>query len=181
MLSCEKILDVPPEDVLEEKNAFLDDFSARSSVLGIYSLLQDVTEQLVILGELQGDLITVTDNADQDLIQVNEHNVDVNNRYAVPTNFFKIIVNCNEVIHKIHRVQETDIKITQRDLNSYLAEVILIRAWCYFKMVQIYGEIPYFEEPLSDYETSLTLSDKLNTLQTEDYVLDTILSQIVSR
>jgi hypothetical protein len=180
VISCERILDVPPEDVLEEKNAFLDDFSARSSVLGIYSLLQDVAEQLVILGELQGDLITVTDNADQDLIQVNEHNVDINNRYADPSNFFKIIVNCNEVIHKIHRVMETDIKITQRDLNSYLAEVILLRAWCYFKMVQIYGEIPYFEEPLSDYETSLTLTDKLHTLQTEDYVLDTILGQIVA-
>ena len=36
-------------------------------------LLQDVAQQLVILGELQGDLLTVTENADNDLRQLNEH------------------------------------------------------------------------------------------------------------
>jgi hypothetical protein len=180
LYSCETILDVPPEDVLEEHEAFTDEFSARSSVLGVYALLQDVAEQLIILGELQGDLLTVTENAGEDLIQVNEHNVDVNNVYADPTNFFKIIVNCNEVIHKLHRVMESDLTFSQRDLNSHLAELILIRAWCYFKMIQIYGQVPYFEEPISDYQESFRLNEKLNTLQTEDFVLDTILKQIIA-
>jgi len=180
MFSCEEIFNLPADDVLEEDEAWVDDFSARSSVLGVYALLQNIAEQLIILGELQGDMLTVTENADQDLIQVNEHNVDVNNRYADPTNFFKIIVNCNEVIHKIHRVRERDKTISDQDLNSYLAEMILVRAWCYFKMVQIYGHVPYFEEPLSDYDATLKFTEKLNTLQTEEFVLDTILTQIIA-
>ena len=127
--SCEKIFEIPAEDVLEEDEVYTDNFSARSAVLGVYALLQDVGEQLVVLGELQGDLLTVTENADQDLIQVNEHNVDVNNRYADPTNFFKIIVNCNEVLHHIDTIQSRDKTITYLELNTYKAEMILIRAW----------------------------------------------------
>jgi len=178
--SCEKIFEIPAEDVLEEDEVYTDNFSARSAVLGVYALLQDVGEQLVVLGELQGDLLTVTENADQDLIQVNEHNVDVNNRYADPTNFFKIIVNCNEVLHHIDTIQSRDKTITYLELNTYKAEMILIRAWTYFKLVQIYGEVPYFEEPLSDYDASLELADKLDSLQTEDFILDTLLTQITA-
>jgi starch-binding outer membrane protein, SusD/RagB family len=177
---CDDLLDVSSHDFVNEKDAFIDGFSARSSVLGVYALLQNVAEQYVILGELQGELVTVTQNADQDLIQVNEHNMDINNRYADPTNFFKVIVNCNEVMSKIHRVMELDNSVTNQEMNGYMAELILIRAWCYFAMVKIYGSIPYFEEPVSDYHESLIDHPNLNTLQSEDYVLDTLLKQLVA-
>ena len=149
--SCNDLLDVSSHDFVEEKDAFIDNFSARAAVLGVYALLQDVAEQYVILGELQGDLVTVTKNADQDLIQVNEHNMDVNNRYADPDGFFKVIVNCNNVISKIHRAQEMDKSLTNQEMNGYLSEMILVRAWCYFTLVKIYGSVPYFEEPLEEY------------------------------
>ena len=70
--------------------------------------------------------------------------------------------------------------ISELELSTYLAELKLIRAWVYFKMVQIYGKVPYFEEPLSNYNQSLALKEKLDSLQTEDYILDTILSQIIA-
>ncbi len=177
--ACDDLLDVGSNDFVEEKDAFIDDFSARSAVLGVYALLQNITEQYVILGELQGDLITVTQNADQDLIQVNEHSVDMNNRYADPSGFFQVIANCNEVLHEIHRAQESDKSITDQEMNGYLAELILIRAWCFFTMVKIYGSVPYFEEPVSDYYESHD-KDNLQTIQDEDYVLDTLLKQLVA-
>jgi hypothetical protein len=180
MFACDDILNVSSHDFVEEKDAFIDDFSARSSVLGVYALLQKVAEQYVILGELQGELITVTQNADQDLIQVNEHNVDINNRYADPTNFFKVIVNCNEVMSKIHRVMELDNSVTKQEMAGYLAELILIRSWCYFAMVKIYGSVPYFEEPVDNYYESLKDRPDLSTLQTDDYVMDTLLKQLVA-
>jgi tetratricopeptide (TPR) repeat protein len=177
--SCEKMLDLPNDSLLPEDKAFVDEFSARSSVIGVYALLQDVAQQLVIIGELQGDLLTVTENADNDLRQLNEHSVDEYNVYADPSGFFKVIVNCNEVLHKIQRAKETDENISDLEFNTYLAELKLIRAWVYFKMVQIYGSVPYFEEPLSNYEQSREFEDRLMTLQTEDYVLDTLIKQIV--
>ncbi|MCK4855884.1 MAG: RagB/SusD family nutrient uptake outer membrane protein, partial [Bacteroidales bacterium] len=177
--SCEKMLQMPNDSLLPEDKAFVDEFSARSSVMRVYGLLQDVAQQLIILGELQGDLLTVTENADNDLRQLNEHRADATNIYTDPSGFFKVIVNCNEVLHKIHRARENDENISELELATYTAELKLIRAWVYFKLVQIYGQVPYFEEPLSDYNQSLSLTSKLESLQTEDFILDTILAQIV--
>ena len=177
--SCEKMLELPNDSLLPEDKAYVDEFSARSSVMGVYALLQDVAQQLIILGELQGDLLTVTENADNDLRQLNEHRADATNIYVDPRGFFKVIVNCNEVLHKIARARENDENISALELATYMAELKLIRAWVYFKMVQLYGQVPYFEEPLSDYNESLGLASKLDSLQTEDYILDTLLAQIV--
>ena len=178
MASCEKMLEMPNDSLLPEDKAYVDEFSARSSVMGVYALLQDVAEQTVLLGELQGDLLTVTENAGNDLRQINEHNANSANIYADPGNFFKVIVNCNEILAKIHQARENDKNISDLEYATYTAELKLIRAWVYFKMVQIYGKVPYFEEPLSDYNGSLALSDKLDSLRTEDFILDTLLSQI---
>jgi hypothetical protein len=178
LLSCEMIFDPSSKDFLEEEQAFTDNFSARSAVLGTYALMQNVAEQVVILGELQGDLLTVTENAGEDLIQINEHQVDGNNPYADPTNFFRIINNCNEVMSKISHVKETDNSVSQQELNGYLAELTIIRAWTYFTMIKIYGKVPYFEESLNELNTDSTFNDKLYTLQTEDFVIDTLISQL---
>jgi len=180
VLSCEKMLDMPNNSLLPEDKAYLDEFSARSAVMGVYSSLQDVAQQLVILGELQGDLLTVTENADNDLRQINEHNAGGDNIYADPTGFFRVIVNCNEVLHKLYRAKENDQNISDLEYANYIAELTTIRAWVYFKMVQIYGKAPYFEEPLSDYNQSLSLQSKLDSIQTEDYILDTLLSQLIA-
>jgi hypothetical protein len=180
MLSCEKMLDLPGNSLLPEDKAYVDEFSARSAVMGVYTSLQDVAQQLVILGELQGDLLTVTGNADNDLRQINEHNAGTGNIYADPTGFFRVIVDCNEVIHKLHRAKEKDPNISDLEYANYIAELITIRSWVYFKMVQIYGKTPYFEEPLSDYDQSLALQSKLDSLQTEDWILDTLLSQLTA-
>jgi tetratricopeptide (TPR) repeat protein len=178
LFSCEKLLELPNDTLLPEDKAYVDEFSARSAVMGVYASLQDVAQQLVILGELQGDLLTVTENADNDLRQVNEHTTNTSNPYTDPTGFFRVIINCNEVLDKIHRAKEMDANISDLEYASFIAELKLVRAWVYFKMVQIYGSVPYFEEPLSDYEQGRALEAKLDSLQSEDYILDTILVQL---
>ena len=175
---CEKMLYLPNDSLLAEEDAYVDEFSARSAVMGVYALLQDVSQQLIILGELQGDLVTVTGNADNDLRQLNEHIADELNRYADPSGFFRIIVNCNEVLHKIGMAREHDENLSDLEYNTYIAELKLIRAWVYFKMVQIYGKAPYFEEPLSDYQKGRQMEEKLDSLNSGQYILDTILTQI---
>ncbi len=180
IFSCKKMLELPNDSLLPEDKAFVDEFSARSAVMGVYASLQDVAEQLVILGELQGDLLTVTENAGNDLRQLNDHTAGASNEYADPSGFFRIIMNCNEVIDKIHRAKDNDKNISNLEYANFLGELKLIRAWVYFKMVQIYGNVPYFEEPLSDYNRGTAMQEKLNTLQTEDYILDTLLLQLAS-
>ena len=40
--SCEKMMELPNDTLLPEDKAYIDEFSARSSVMGVYALLQNV-------------------------------------------------------------------------------------------------------------------------------------------
>ena len=68
MPSCKDFLD-PDQDLNITKDKLFDDwYEYRAVAMGLYGLQQKLVEQLVVLGELRGDLLTVTPNADADLV-----------------------------------------------------------------------------------------------------------------
>ena len=58
--SCEKFFNPEQELVIMKDNFHKDWNEYRSAELGLYSFQQKLVEQLVILGELRGDLLEVT-------------------------------------------------------------------------------------------------------------------------
>ncbi len=52
----------------------------------------------MVLGELRADLLTITPNAEADLVEINNFNISKNNKYASPTNFFKLISASNNLL-----------------------------------------------------------------------------------
>src|SRR5690554_1047146 len=89
--SCKDFLNPEQEINITEDKLFDDWYEYRSIEMGLYGLQQDLVEQLVILGELRGDLLTITENADADMIEIYNFNISKENKYASPTNFFKLI------------------------------------------------------------------------------------------
>ena len=85
--SCEKFFDSEQPLIVDESNYFADWNEYRAAELGLYALQQELVTQLVVLGELRGDLVTVTENADRDLLEVNLHQVYPDNKYGSPLNF----------------------------------------------------------------------------------------------
>src|SRR5512147_1930701 len=68
--SCKDFLNPDqPVDVTGDE-LFDDWYEYRSVAMGFYALQQKLVEQLVVLGELRGDLLTVTPNADADLMEI---------------------------------------------------------------------------------------------------------------
>ncbi len=118
--------------------------------MGMYALQQKLVEQLVVLGELRGDLLTITDNATADLRDVYNFNVSRDNKYASPTNFFKLISACNNFIRVLER-EHPEVLDKQKPVSNYdklYGEALCMRAWAYFNAVRIYGEVPYIPESL---------------------------------
>jgi hypothetical protein len=72
---CEKFYEPDLGVGIKEDDYFNDESEFRAAVMGLYSLQQDLVEQLVILGELRGDLTVITDNADNDLREIYYFNV----------------------------------------------------------------------------------------------------------
>jgi starch-binding outer membrane protein, SusD/RagB family len=148
--SCEDFFHPELDLEIREDDAYGDWYEYRSIAMGMYALSQKLAEQIVILGDLRGDLLTTTPNASADLIEIQNFNISRSNKYASPTNFFKLINATNNIIRVLQRehpdVLDMDSPVTNYD--RLYGEALCMRAWAYFKAVQIYGKVPYIHESL---------------------------------
>lgn len=148
--SCKDFLN-PEQDYVTKDQLFEDWYEYRSVAIGLYDLQQKLVEQLVVLGELRGDLLTVTPNADADLVEIYNFQVSKSNKYADPTNFYKLISACNSFIgvlkEKHPEVLDQTIAVTNYD--KLYGEALCMRAWAYFNAVRIYGKVPIIYESLT--------------------------------
>lgn len=143
--SCEDFFDPDLGIVLDEKDIFKEFNDYRTAGLGLYGIQQELAEQIYILGEVRGDLLEITKYADRDLSEVNSFNISPENKYASPENFYKLIVNCNNLINKIvlKKPSVLDPGALIDNYDKLYGEVQCMRAWAYFNAARIYGEVPY--------------------------------------
>ncbi|SIT21188.1 Starch-binding associating with outer membrane [Filimonas lacunae] len=142
LFSCKKTFEVLPETTLDESQMYRNIYDADAAIIGIYGKLETLAEQYVVLNELRGDLITVTENADTSLQQLNEHAVVAGNKYADPRSFYQVIFNCNDVLKNLGVMLE-DKKITQADYNARYSDIGALRSWLYLQLGIHFGEVPY--------------------------------------
>lgn len=168
--SCKDFLN-PDQEINITKDKLYDDwYEYRSIVMGLYGIQADLVEQLVILGELRGDLMKITENADADMVEVYNFNVSKENKYASPTNFFKLITAANSFITvlKTEHPEVLDSKIAVSNYDKMYGEALCMRAWAYFNAVRIYGKVPFLPE-------SLTSIDEVNNfLNTSGTYIDSV-------
>jgi hypothetical protein len=188
--SCEKFLN-PDQDLLITEDRLYDDwYEYRSIEMGLYGLQQQLVEQLFILGELRGDLLDITDNAESDMVEIYNFNVSKNNKYASPTNFFKLISACNSFIRVLKTEHPEVLDLSTTEVNNYdriYAEALCMRAWAYFNAVRIYRIVPYIPESLTTIQevddfiaAGDTYIDSVHIVFGKDgYVNDTTYSQAI--
>jgi starch-binding outer membrane protein, SusD/RagB family len=150
LTSCEDFFEPKQELNIVEDNLFGDWYEYRAISMGMYGLAQQLAEQIIILGELRGDLLDVTHNANPELVEIYNFNVSKTNRYASPTNFFKLIATTNNLIRVLQREQPSvlDMSAPVTNYDRLYGEALCMRAWAYFNAVQIYGKVPYIHESL---------------------------------
>lgn len=151
---CEEFFNPTQDLVIREDDYFNDWYDYRAAEMGLYALQQDLAEQLLILGELRGDLVQVTENASRDLIEVNNFEITEINKYASPRGFYKLIAACNN-LQRILEIYHPNVKDPEAQITNYdklYGEVVLMRSWAYFNAVRIYREIPYVPPTLTTIE-----------------------------
>jgi hypothetical protein len=148
--SCKEFYDPNQELNITEGQLFDDWYEYRATEMGLYGLQQELAEQLVILGELRADLLTITPNADADLVEIYNFNISRDNKYASPINFFKLISACNNFIRILEEKHPEilDPKSPVTNFDRLFGEALCMRAWAYFNAVRIYGKVPYIHESL---------------------------------
>ena len=183
-VSCESFFDPPQEMVLDYNDAFSDWNEYRAAEFGMYKLQQDMVDQLVILGELRGDLLEVTPNANPELLEVYNFNINPNNKYGSPVPFYRLIGACNGLANQLEDAHP-EVLLPDAEISNYTrlyGEVICMRAWAYFNAVRIFQEVPYIWPDLTSAEsikeyvnTGLTVIDTMKVIYGPDgYNNDTI-------
>lgn len=147
MASCADFFDQSSEHVVFADDDHLNQATdSLFSLVGILNKLQTIGDRTVLLGEVRGDLVDITTNANSDLRDIALFNIGDDNRYNNPADYYAIINNCNYFIAKV----DTALKNNRNEyifMKEYTA-VKAIRAWTYLQLVLNYGSIPFVTEPI---------------------------------
>ena len=146
--SCEDMLRTDSKVVMyENDNTLAGATDTVYSVMGIIKKMQVIADRTVLLGEVRGDLLEVTDHANTDLVEIaNFSEISENNRYNSIVDYYAIINNCNYFLaHADTTLTINQYKVFEREY----AAVLGFRAWTYLQLAQVYGKVPFVTEPIT--------------------------------
>jgi starch-binding outer membrane protein, SusD/RagB family len=144
--SCKEVLEVQPDNVLEANKFYQNKFDADAAVIGIYGEFMNLADRYVILNELRADLLDVTANADDNLVQLSRHSVRPGNPYADPKPFYKVILLCNDAL-KNFDIMLAENKMDQLEYSQRYSDIAALRTFLYMQLMLHYGQVPYITEP----------------------------------
>ena len=141
--SCSDML-TPDLERYVEKNAG----DSIYSYLGILKSMQKIVERDVILGEARGDLVAATTYTSDSVSHIFnfDDQRDGDNAFLQCADYYNIINQCN---FYLHYVDTADVKDEVKYMQKEWAQVQAMRAWTYLQLVQNYGSVPFFTEPVS--------------------------------
>lgn len=152
MLSCKKFVDYNPH---EDYQITADDFfksadDYQKAVIATYSPLQWLWADVVIGDVASDNSVSGGENATDQLgfQQIDDYQIVANNSYL--TEAWK---SCYEGINRANYLQENKTKLDFAGKDALYGEVYFLRAYYYFELVRMFGDVPLFTEK------RLTVSD----------------------
>lgn len=143
--SCQDMLETDSKFVIYDDHLTTPADTA-NSLVGIIYKLQAIAERTHLLGEVRGDLVTVKNTADQDLLQMASFTIDDDNVYNNPRDYYAVINNCNYYLAHadLNAVNTSAERIFWREY----VQVKAIRAWTYLQLALNYGSVQFYTEPI---------------------------------
>ncbi|MEI6949729.1 RagB/SusD family nutrient uptake outer membrane protein [Paraflavisolibacter sp. H34] len=145
--SCKKQFQLEPETELNTTQVYRNVYDADAAVIGVYGKLLGIARQYVILNELRGDLMQVTQNADAALRDISTHKVKPGNPYADPRPFYALINDCNDVLKNFGKMRVEN-KMKQEEYDMRYSDIGAIRSWLYLQLAIHFGKVPFVTDPL---------------------------------
>ena len=120
------------------------------SYWGILRSLQNVAERYVVLGECRGDLVDGTAYISDSIKAILDFDMnkaqDGSCRYLQASDYYHVVNSCNAYLAQADTALMTG--TGQPYMMKEYAQVEAIRAWVYLQLIQVYGEVPFYTEPL---------------------------------
>ncbi|HET9571823.1 MAG TPA: hypothetical protein VFP20_10490 [Bacteroidales bacterium] len=152
LTSCTDFFETQSGSVLKtDGQTYKNELEARSGMFGLLQGLQTIGDNYLIMGELRGDLMTVTSNSSQELRDINDFQINKENSYLKEREYYALLNNCNYYISKLDTTYTSLVNgQAQKVLYPYLAQAKAIRAWTYLQLCLDYGSVKYATKPVLD-------------------------------
>ncbi len=143
---CDSLLKVDSERFMYPENHRIDSPNdSIYSMVGIFTKLEKLADRYVLLGELRGDLMAITENAGLELREINDLDISADNPYNAIEDYYSVINHCNFLINNIDTAL---VSSGEKSLLKEYAAAKAIRAWTYMQIALNYGTAKYYTEPL---------------------------------
>ena len=159
MSSCEDFLSTVPLNDIVLENFWENEAEVTSVVTSCYSGVadQEFLKRAMMWGELRSDNISkglINPNVKYvnhvQLPEMLEGNILPNYEIADWSSFYRVINRCNTVLHYAPEVLERDPDFNESEWLAMEAEMLTLRALCYFYLVRSFRDVPLVLEPTID-------------------------------
>lgn len=167
-ISCSKdFLEVSPKGIINSESFYSNRTDAEQAVTAVYGMLNymQTWDQWILanMGSIASDdaeaggatPTDVADHQDIDNFTFTPSQGSIAPPYGV---LFKMIFYANIALENLPGIPEQDPEATESFINERLAEVKFLRAFAYFYLVKIYGEVPLVDHVLGQDEYLITRS-----------------------
>ena len=165
-------IDLKPKSTVTIDFLYKTDKDFQDAIFGAYSILQSQFQNMYIFGDVRADdsevhVVKTNSHSDADLFITNSNDGVINSTWR---NYYNIIFRVNTVLSLIENADPAVVK----NKNKHIAECKFLRAFAYFDLVRIYGDVPLVTKPLSATEALKTPREKV------DAVYELIISDFLS-
>ena len=172
MTGCTDFLTIYPTDKVVLEDFWKNKADVNGMVANSYkNLVSDAfVKRVYVYGELRSDDVIETTHIGTELKYINNANLLATNRYCDWSIYYKIINNCNIVLHFAPQVMDEDPDFTQGDLDVVRGEMLAMRALCHFYLVRAFRDIPLLKEAKIDDSQDLNIKQS-TPLEAIDFIL----------
>ena len=141
--------------ILPDNKTVDDDFWQKKSevdaiVATAYAQLRDAAaiRNMIVWGDFRSDELVVSSDLPSSaafrtpLLQIYSQNIETENAFTSWYPFYSAINYCNLVLEKAENVIAIDPDYTRGDFEANKAQVLALRAFCYFYLTRVFHDIP---------------------------------------
>jgi tetratricopeptide (TPR) repeat protein len=173
-VSCsDEFFDQQAGNRIDPEKHFQSQTDLNNSYTGLFAPLQAAMPSLILTDGLRSDLMDVTANADANIRNINEHNFSANNPYIDAVDFYKVIINVNEILKNMDKVQEIDPAFDAYHYKYSKGAFIGLRSWCYFTLARLYVKVALIDDNMSSLP-----ANKEQKFLSKSLMIDTLISQL---
>ncbi|MCA5005917.1 RagB/SusD family nutrient uptake outer membrane protein [Sphingobacterium bovistauri] len=145
--SCNKLLDAPNRSVAGEELHWKSMSETKAGLLGIYGLMRSAlvsNNGHWVYGDVRGGDFSVYSRADLTAIKSNTLNASfpIVQNLSNWQRFYAVVNAASVFIERAPQVLENDNRYTEANLQADIAQAKVLRAFAYFYMVRIWGDVP---------------------------------------